>query len=159
MKANLNISENEKKDEEEEFNRLFNEETIKISQENYEKVKDNYMGSNPFHWAWKIFKNELNKGKNPTLSFICKKLGLEKMYYQTYGLNSIVVHSQPPMSNMLIQKGGITPSPNFNETIKNIAASSSSLVIDIILLVLEFAKSPKYQEINDYLMGKWLSVY
>ena len=66
------------------------------------------------------------------------------MYYQTYGLNSIVVHSQPPMSNMLIQKGGITPSPNFNETIKNIAASSSSLVIDIILLVLEFAKSPKY---------------
>ncbi len=156
---NPQISDEEKKTEEDGYNKLFDAELIKNTSENYLKVKDNYLSGRPFHWAWKIYKDEIQKGRNPSIFFICKKLGIEKMYLQFYSLNSIVVHSQPLMSSMLTQKGGITPAPNFSDPIKNVAATSSILVTDIILLVLSYAKSPKYNEIKDYLNIKWLSVF
>ena len=81
------------------------------------------------------------------------------MYLQFYSLNSIVVHSDPLMTTMLTQQGGITPAPNFSNPITNIAATSSMLVMDIILLVLSYAKSPKFNEIKDYLNIKWLNIF
>lgn len=159
INSDPNISDQKKKEEVNDFNKLFDDDLIKSTSVNYFKVKENYLAGRPFHWAWKLFKDEIQKGRNPSIFFICKKLGIEKMYLQFYSLNSIVVHSQPLMSNMLTQKGGITPAPNFSDPIKNIAATSSVLVIDIILLVLSYAKSPKYNEIKDYLNIKWLKVF
>ena len=159
VRSNNNLSEDEKNKEEDSFNKLFDSELIEITQHNYLKVKNNYLEGRSFNWAWKIFKDEVQKNRNPSLSFICNKLGIEKMYLQFYSLNSIVVHSQPLMTNMLTQNGGITPSPNFNDPIKHIAESSSMLVIEIILLVLSFAKSPKLKEIDDYMRVKWLRTF
>lgn len=159
INSNPKISDDQKKEEVNDFNKLFDEELIKITTENYFKVKDNYLLGKPIHWAWKIYEDEVQKGRNPSIFFICQKLRIEKMYLNFYSLNSIVVHSQPLMSSMLTQKGGITPAPNYSDNIKHIAASSTVLVIDIILLVLSYAKSPKYNEIKDYLNIKWLKVF
>ena len=159
IKSNKNISNEEKEKEEESFKKIFDDETIRVAHENYNRVKDNYLVGRPFQWAWKIFKDQIQKGRNPSFSFICKQLGIEKMYLQFYSLNSTVVHSTPLMSQMLTQKGGITPAPNFSNPIENIAATSSMLAIDIILLVLKYAKSPKYDEIEDYLNVKWLNIF
>ena len=159
LKRRENITEEKKREEEEEFKKVFDDQMVKSVTENYLKVKDNYLAGRPFHWAWKIYKDEIQRGRNPSLSFICNKLGIEKMYLQFYSLNSMVVHSEPLMTTLLTQNEGITPAPNFNESIKNIAASASMLVIDIITLVQKYAGSPTYKEIEDYLNIKWLMVF
>lgn len=159
LDANPDITDDFKSGEKESFNSLFNEELVNITIENFDKVKDNYLKGRPFHWAWKIFKDELQKGKNPSVYFICKKLGIEKMYRDFYSLNSVVVHSEPLMSEVLIQHGGISSAPNFSDPIKNIAASSSTFISDIILMILKYAESSKYDEVHSYLTEKWLTIF
>jgi hypothetical protein len=159
INANPELTDEFKQEEKERFNKLFNEELINITVENFAKVKDNYLEGRPFHWAWKIFKDELKQGRNPSVYFICKKLGIENMYRDFYSLNSVVVHSEPLMSEVLIQHGGISSAPNFSDPIKNIAASSSTFISDIILMILNYAKSPKYEEIKIYLSEKWITIY
>lgn len=145
--------------EKEYLDRIVTPDERKFINEEYEKIKQNYLQGRPFHWAWKIYKDEIQKGRNPSLSFICDKLGISSMYMQVYSLNSIVVHSESLMTGMLIQNGGITPTANFNRNLKGIAAFSMSLAIEIILMVLEYAHSPKYEEVRLYLNEKWIRVY
>ena len=159
LDANSDLTDDYKQEEKNHFSNLFSEELINITIENFSKVKDNYLAGRPFHWAWKVFKDELKNGRNPSVYFICKKLGIEKMYRDFYSLNSVVVHSEPLMSEVLVQHGGISSAPNFSDPIKNIAASSSIFIGDIILMILHYAKSPKYDEIKSYLSTKWSSIF
>jgi hypothetical protein len=153
------LSDEKLKEEEDRLKKVINEEERKRINEDYEVIKNNYLEGRPFHWAWKIFNNELQKGRNPSLSFICDKLGISAAYLQVYSLNSIIVHSESLMTNMLVQNGGITSVANFNDNLKSIAASSMSLAIDIILMVLHYAKSPKYEEVRYYLEEKWNRIF
>lgn len=154
-----NVSKEHIEDEKIYFNRIITPEEVNAIKLDYEKIKENYLLGRPFHWAWKIYKDEIQKGRNPSLSFICDKLDISSLYMQVYSLNSIVVHSESLMTGMLIQDGGITPTANFNDNLKSIAGTSSFIAIDIILLVLKYVRSPKFEEVKLYLQEKWLRIF
>jgi len=136
--------------EKEYFQNLFKEINLEAIESNYQKVKENYHPRYPYHWAWKIYKDE-NKGNNPTLSFICKKLGIYNDYLHVYATSSLAVHNQPLLANMMTRKGGITSVPIFTDTTNSIAGISASLVTEIIMMILEYAGSNKLDEIGLFL--------
>ena len=151
LESNTAIPNEKKNSEREYFSNLYKDFNIKEIEENYEKVKENYHPKYPYNWAWKIFKNELNNKKKITLEFICRRLGIYEDYLHVYATSSLAVHNQPFVANFMTRKGGITSVPIFNETISSIAGISASLVIEVILMILEYSKSDKIEEIGYYL--------
>ncbi len=119
--------------------------------DNYEKVKHNYHSKYPYHWAWKIFKDEIKDHKNPSLDFICKRLGIYDDYLQVYSTASLSVHNHPLMANVMMMEGIITPVPIFSEMTNSIAGISANYVIKIILMTLRYGESQKLEEIELFL--------
>lgn len=128
---------------------ISNEEMPRIL-ENYNRVKDNYHPKYPFHWAWKIFKDDRN-GRNPSISSICKSLGIYNDYLQVYVTNSFAVHNSPLMKNFLDRGKGISSIPNFSQSIIPITAISMNFAIETIKLILSCIKFPDLIEIEFYL--------
>lgn len=116
---------------------------------NFEKVKDNYHPKYPYHWAWKIFKDE--RDRNPTVEFISKKLDVYSDYLQIYSTSSLAVHNQPIMVNLIKTDRGITATPIFNETTKSISGISCNLAIEIITRILSYFIVNNYEEIEYFL--------
>lgn len=144
-------TEEKRNSEKEDFESLYKNVDLETIEKTYQKVKGNYHPKYPHHWAWVIFKDEIKGQNNPTLSFISKKLGVYNDYLQVYSTTSLAVHNQPLMANMMTRKGGITSVPIFSETTMSIAGISASLVIEIIIMILEYAISNKYEEIKLFL--------
>lgn len=136
--------------EKEYFNTLFTDDDIQKINLDYEQVKDDYHPSRPYHWAWKIFKEECS-GRNPSIKSICKYLGIYADYLHVYTTNSIVVHNTPLMRNMLQRGEGITSVPNFNDNIKSVAGLSMSFAIETINMILNYINYPNADEIQTYL--------
>lgn len=136
--------------EKEYFQNLYKDIDMEVIETNYQKVKENYHPKKPHHWAWKVYK-DVNKGNNPTLGFICKKLGIYNDYLHVYSTSSLAVHNQPLLANMMTRKGGITSVPIFTETTNSIAGISTSLVTEIIMMILEYAGSNKLDEMGLFL--------
>lgn len=133
------------------FEALYKDIDIEILKSNYERIKENYHPQYPHHWAWKIFKDEIKNQKNPNLGFICKKLGLYSDYLHVYSTTSLAVHNQPLLANMMTKDGNLTSIPIFSENTNSIAGISAGFVIDIILMIIEFAKSKSSDEIEIFL--------
>jgi hypothetical protein len=87
----------------------------------YIKVKDNYHPKKPHHWAWKIFKDEINRKDNPTFKFLCNKMGLEKDYERLYSSLSIFAHSAPISEVTLARDGEIVVAPRFTGPLNAVA--------------------------------------
>jgi len=118
LELNANLPIEIKKAEIDYYGDLYKEVDEKTIKENYEKVKEDYHPKYPYHWAWKIFKDETKKQKNPSREFICKKLGIYNDYLHVYSTSSLAVHNQPFMANFIIKKEqqGITSTPIFSDT-------------------------------------------
>ena len=135
------IPEEVKKSEKIYYENLYKDINEDAAMKNYEDVKNNYHPKYPYHWAWKIFKDEIKDQRNPNREFLCKKLGIYNDYLHVYSTNSLAVHNQPFMANFMTRKGreGITSVPVFSETTASIAGISASLVIEIIMMILEYS--------------------
>ncbi len=151
LEISNDLSEDKKKSAIEYYEKLYKEINEKEICNNYERIKQNYHPRYPYHWAWKIFKNETKNHNNPTLDFICKKLGLYEDYLQVYSTASLAVHNQPLMANFMTREGAVTSVPIFSEIINSIASISASFVIEIILMALENGESDKVEEIKLFL--------
>jgi len=148
---NDDLMNNDKMNSEKEyFENLYKDVDIEIIETNYQKVKQNYHPKYPHNWAWRLFKDEL-KGNNPTLSFICKKMGVYSDYLHVYATASLAVHNQPLLANIMTRKGGVTSVPIFSETTNSIAGISASLATEVIMMILEYAGSNKLEEIGLFL--------
>ena len=118
--------------------------------ENYERVKENYHPKFPFHWAYKIFKDERN-GRNPSLSSICKSLGIYHDYLQVYVTNSFAVHNSPLMRNFLDRGHGISSIPNFNRNIIAIAGITLNFAEEVTFMILKHINFPDFEKSKLYL--------
>lgn len=141
--------------EEKNFETLFNENELL---ENYNKIKENYNPKKPFHWAWKIYRDEL-KDRNPSIEFLCKKLNLYEDYFRVYKTNSLAVHNSPLMANIITKNGGLTSTPIFSDKIRSIAGLSFNYAIEVIMMILEFSNAPNKKEIESYLHSKFEKIY
>ncbi len=150
LESDKTIPDEKLNSEKEYFQNLYRDIDMEVIESNYQKVKENYHPKYPYHWAWRIYKDE-NKGNNPNLSFICKKLGIYNDYLHVYATSSLAVHNQPLLANMMTRRGGITSVPIFTETTNSIAGISTSLVNEIIIMILEYADSNKLDEIGLFL--------
>ena len=126
--------------------------------ENYNKVKDNYHPNYPYHWAWKIFSKE-RSGRNPSLTSICKSLGIYEDFLSVYSTNSAAVHNTPLMRNFLTGGKGVTSTPNFTEGISLIAGISLEYAIEIIISILKYIRFPDFDEIEYYLNHLYAKTY
>lgn len=151
LEANSNISEEKKKSAIEFFERFYKEIDGKDICNNYEKVKHNYHPIYPYHWAWKIFKDETKDHKNPSLDFICKKLEKYEDYLQVYSTSSLAVHNQPFMANFMTREGAITSVPIFSKITNSIAGISASFVDEIIVMTLQYGESEIVDEVKLFL--------
>jgi hypothetical protein len=151
LKANPLEAESKKNAEVDYFDKLYKDIDENAIFENYEKVKHNYHPKHPYHWAWKIFRDETKDHRNPSLDFICKKFGIYEDYLHVYSTSSLAVHNQPFMANLMTREGSITSVPIFSETTNSIAGISASLVIEIIVFILRYGESDKLDEIKLFL--------
>jgi len=155
LQANKNLLK-EGKISKEIFDRTFTPDLINKIEKNYLSVKSNYHPTNPYHWAWKIFKNETKNQRNPTIYFIANKLGLSTDYVKVYGSLSASVHNSPSLLNLVSTGNVITLAPNFSESIHNIgclALGYLSELIDDLVGYLGFGESG---EISTYLSIFWI---
>jgi hypothetical protein len=118
--------------------------------DNYNSVKVNYHPQYPYHWAWKIFKDQ-RKDRNPSIAFICKAIDIYDDYLHLYSINSIAIHNQPLMINLLRRGEGITSIPSFNKNTNSIAGLTMSFGIEIITRILEYIRYNKFDEVTTYL--------
>jgi hypothetical protein len=151
LESDTNISEEKKKNEIDYYKSLYKDVGEEEIKNNFEKVMKDYHPKYPFHWAWKIYKEETKDKQNPKLDFICQKLGIYNDYLHVYSTNSLAVHNQPFMASFMTREGSITSIPIFSEITNSIAGISASLVIEIIMLVLEYTKSVKAEEVRLFL--------
>ncbi|MGD1007879.1 MAG: DUF5677 domain-containing protein [Ignavibacteriaceae bacterium] len=151
LEIDTNISEEKKIDEINYYKSLYKDVGEEEIKNNFEKVKKDYHPKYPFHWAWKIYREETKDKQNPKLDFICKRLGIYNDYLHVYSTNSLAVHNQPFMANFMTREGSITSVPIFSEITNSIAGISASLVIKIIMLVLEYTKSVKAEDVRLFL--------
>lgn len=145
------VDDKKRKEEKEYFENLYKDIDIDTIESNYQNVKEDYHPKYPHHWAWKIFKDEIKGQGNPNLKFLCKKLGIYNDYLHVYATSSLEVHNHPLLANMMIRNGNLTSAPVFSDATGSIAGISASLVIEIILDILEYSKSKKYDEIGLFL--------
>jgi hypothetical protein len=117
----------------------------------YEKVKDNYHPQNPFHWAWKLFKDdpELNR-RNPTVKYLCSKLSREYYYVQLYASASKLVHNDPDIEQYVKIDCFITPTLNFSPTILVIGELALQFCGELINHVVDFLDLPEKKIIKDW---------
>jgi hypothetical protein len=125
-----------------------NEFKLKI-EEKYNQVKINYNLKRPYHWAWKIFKDEIGENNNPSLRLICKKLGkdYEYDYVKLYSTVSKSVHTSPTTQNILKSKNIVSNAPNFSKLINGDVYLTIEYASKIVKNVLEYYKQENHEMI------------
>lgn len=113
------------------------------------QVKDDYNPKNPFHWAWKLYKDE-TKNRNPTTQLLCLKLGLQDDYEYVYTSLSIFAHSESISEITIARENSIIVAPRFSGPINPIAYISAAYTADVINIILDYFKPDNYEEIKLY---------
>jgi hypothetical protein len=98
---------------------------------NYEKFRGDYHPKNPRHWAWKIFKSELN-GKNPSSKDIAHHLQWDDKYFSVYSIYSKYLHASPLMSEYIQSDTGLTMGPRFDKLLPLLATKSVDMFHDLL---------------------------
>lgn len=132
------------------FDKTFTPALVKEIEEKYSIVKSNYHPTQPYHWAWKIFKDETKDQRNPTIRFIANKLDLSYDYVKVYASLSISVHNSPNLLNLLSSENVISLAPYFSRLIYNfgcLAIEYMAYVIEDIVSYLGFGEP---NEISTY---------
>jgi len=114
-----------------EYAKYFSAESQKIISDQYSNYKEYYHPRKPYHWAWFIYKDELN-GRNPNLRNMAEGCGLKDDYDRLYGLLSISVHSSPLLAKWMASDKGVTILPKFSELTKGYALLSLNYLIKTI---------------------------
>lgn len=119
----------------------------------YNEVKNDYNPERPYHWAWKIFRDELGEKRNPSLKFICSKLGkdFEFDYVKLYSTFSKPVHGSPTIQNVIKKGEIISNAPQFNDLLFGDVYISIDYNIKVIKRTLEYYKPTNYSEFILYL--------
>jgi len=132
------------------------DEKLKQYKEEYELLINDYNKKYPYHWAYKIFKDDL-KGKNPSLFTLCKSLGEEyiKEYNSVYGISSNKTHPSSIVGNHFIFKeqdyNVNINSPMYNDGIVSTGIMSLYYCGHIILGIIEYFKIKNLDEISIYI--------
>ncbi|MBI2486420.1 MAG: hypothetical protein HYW01_05595 [Deltaproteobacteria bacterium] len=155
LQANKNLLE-EGKISKEIFDRTFTSDLIKKIEDNYLSVKSNYHPKHPYHWAWKIFRNETKNQRNPSIHFIADKLGLSADCIKVYGPLSVSVHNSPSLLNLVLTGNAITLAPNFSRSIYNIGCLSLGYLSDLIEDLVNYLEFGEPGEISTYLSIFWI---
>ena len=133
------------------FKEVYPDDLIKITEDKFQKIKEDYHPKHPYHWEWKIFKNDLNN-RNPNISYIAKHLGHKVDYVKIYSTLSISVHSSPLIENIISEGKTKTLSPLFNEHIVHTAFISLDYSGKIVTeLINKYCSSELCEEINTYI--------
>ena len=159
----INLEENKKlakksEDYKNKFHLQFPEKRIEEIIHDFNKVKDNYNPKRPYHWAWKIYKNELGK-KNPSIKFLCEKVGRLSDYTKIYSSLSISVHGSANIENLIKIGDSITITPRFSEQIYLIGGLSILYISDTIVKIIDYLNIPKKEEIIIYSKTFALDIY
>lgn len=131
-------------------------EKLKQFKEEYELLINDYNIKYPYHWAYKIFKDDLN-GKNPSLFTLCKSLGEEyvKEYNSVYSISSNQTHPSSIVGNHFIfkeQDSNINiNSPMYNDGIVSTGILSLYYCGNIILEIIKYFKIDNLDEILTYI--------
>lgn len=107
--------------------------------ENYEKYKDNYNPGNATTWYWKLFKDELDNGREPNLYMVAMRLGghSEIMFKNLYSVLSKTTHPNPAGANIL-------------NMADNIGCFTIIFCCEIYQHVIDYYKIKDYEELIEY---------
>ncbi|AFH60576.1 DUF5677 domain-containing protein [Paenibacillus caseinilyticus] len=133
----------------EEFSKTYEGIDIADIEATYKLVKDNYHPKRPYHWAWKIFKDE-TQGQNPSFGLLCSKLGFDDEYSRMYSSLSLLAHSVSISEITLARDNLITVAPRFSGPIKPFVYFSASYMVDVINSTLDYFKPDDYEGIKTY---------
>lgn len=133
----------------EQFEESYRGINIEDIEHKFNQVKDDYNPKNPFHWAWKLFKDE-TKDRNPSIKLLCSKLGLQDDYDYMYSSLSIFSHSESTSEITIARENSIIVAPRFSGPIKPIAYFSAAYTADVIILLLDYFKPDSYEELKFY---------
>ena len=139
------------------FDKKFTSAHTKDIEENYLLVKSNYNQKQPYHWAWKIFNDEI-KG-NPSVRFIASKLDLSLDYVQVYTSLSIAVHNSPNLLNLVSTGNIITLNPNFSDSIYHDGCLALLYLSELIEDIAQYLELAEANEISTYLSALTLSAH
>lgn len=146
---------------EDQFRSSFSDEMQKEILDNYELVKHNYHPKLPYHWAWKLYKDEL-RGRNPTIKFLADKFQLHNEYHWIYASTSVSVHVAPSIKNIMIYDGAISLAPNFSQLIFPVGIKAleycSDIVKDIVTYINPSAAKAILNYVDNYLTDIVLDV-
>ncbi len=126
-------------------------------EKDYQRIKQNYHPSHPYHWAWKLFNQDL-KGKNPNIKIIADYLGLSDDYVRVYGALSLSSHGSPNLINSLTSSGSISTAPIFNDQIFTIGCLAVGYLANMIIGICGFLKFGDDDEISIYTNAFTLSI-
>lgn len=120
------------------FRKSFSDDLVREVDLNFSRVKESYHPTQPYHWAWKIFRDMIKQARNPTISYIADHLGLSLEYVKLYGPLSISVHNSPSLVHQVSKGADITLAPQFTKTIYNNGALAVDYVAHIVVAVVRY---------------------
>jgi hypothetical protein len=124
----------------------------------FDKIKSDYHPKRPYHWAWKIFK-ENHKTPNPSLRQIAYHLNEQFDYEKTYAVLSISVHSSPLIENMIKNGKSFTLVPSFSTRTINLTLLSIDYMGKIILeIVRKYSDENTISDMENYIPAFSLAV-
>jgi hypothetical protein len=132
------------------FEKYFPSDKIEEIELEYEKIKNKYHPSRPYHWAWKIYKSELNNN-NPNLKFLCGKLNRKEEYVRVYSTLSLTVHGSPNVKNIMRIENVITNAPILDDKIYIIGGMTVLYASQVTIKTLQYfdlSSNDKKQLIN-----------
>jgi len=137
LQANRNLVK-EGKLTQDKFDSQFKPELISKTEEYFNRVRSNYLDRKGKikNWNWKIFESELGN-KNPSIVFICSKLGRGVDYLTVYSTVSSLMHSSAIIEHMVSKGNVISLTPKF-----------SRLIIDIGMVALHYSSEVVRHVIN-----------
>ena len=118
---------------------------------NFNRVRANYTdGKGKLkNWNWKIFKSELGN-RDPSIKFICSKLGRSEDYVSLYSSISELTHSSPLIAHVVTEGNVIFLTPKFSNLVINIGMQGLGYSSDIVKLVANFLDLPSKKAINNH---------
>jgi hypothetical protein len=117
----------------EDFKSTYTYERIVEVEQNYQRVKSDYHSTQPYHWAWKLFRNEIKGGRNPSIRFVADKVDLSFDYVKVYGALSISVHNSPSLLNLVGDVSSVSLAPRFTDLIYD----TGVLAVDYMACIIE----------------------
>jgi hypothetical protein len=133
------------------FGSTFSHELIKEVEDKFNSIRENYHPRSPYHWAWKIFRDQTKDHRNPSLKLIAESLGLSVDYVKLYGALSISVHNSPNLLNLVSSGGAISLAPSFTNQIYRMGGLTIDYVGKIIDLIVTYLAFRNPEEIHTYI--------